>query len=324
MPLAVSFAAPLFLLVLLVSRPGSCSTRGASAPGPRPRRLRHARAMLPAVAPRPSGWRRHVPLAFYALALAALALALARPQATRAVDVEQASVVLAFDQSGSMAATDVKPNRLEAARRAADVFLRAVPKKVRVGAVAFSDAPRVVQGPTVDRQGVRDALDVLQPQGGTATGDALDLALRTARRPAPARRQGAAGGHRAAHRRRLRQGQGPARGGPPGAAACTCRSTPSRSARRAGRSPSPGAGAARRPSACPRTPPACSRVAQASGGRTFSAQDASQLDAVYRRLGSQVATERRPREITASFAAGALVALVAGGLLSLRWFGRLP
>ena len=74
----------------------------------------------------------------------------------------------------------------------------------------------------------------------------------------------------------------------------------------------------------PPDPAGLSRVAQVSGGRTFSAQDASQLDAVYRRLGSQVATEHRPREITASFAAGALVALVAGGLLSLRWFGRLP
>jgi Ca-activated chloride channel family protein len=61
-----------------------------------------------------------------------------------------------------------------------------------------------------------------------------------------------------------------------------------------------------------------------SGGQAFAAEDAAQLDAVYERLGSQVATERRPREITSSFAAGALVALVAGALLSLRWFGRLP
>ena len=74
----------------------------------------------------------------------------------------------------------------------------------------------------------------------------------------------------------------------------------------------------------PPDPAGLRRIAQASGGRDFTAQDAAQLDAVYQRLGSQVATERRPREITASFAAGALVALVAGALLSLRWFGRLP
>ncbi len=323
MPLAVSFAAPLFLLVLLVVPAAIVLYARGERRRARGRAAFAAPALLPSVAPRPSGWRRHVPLAFYALALAALALALARPQATRAVEVEQASVVLAFDQSGSMAATDVEPNRLEAARRAADLFLRAVPKKVRVGAVAFSDAPRVVQGPTVDRQGVREALDVLQPQGGTATGDALDLALRTARRPA---RPGAKAPPAAIVL--LTDGVS-VKGKDPLAVA--------RRARRlrvpvytvalgtqGGTITVPRRGGGSSTVRVPPDPAGLRRIAQASGGRDFTAQDAAQLDAVYQRLGSQVATERRPREITASFAAGALVALVAGALLSLRWFGRLP
>ena len=55
-----------------------------------------------------------------ALAVAGLVVALARPEATVAVPVEQASVVLVTDTSRSMQATDVAPSRLSAARGAAE------------------------------------------------------------------------------------------------------------------------------------------------------------------------------------------------------------
>ena len=76
-----------------------------------------APGMLESVAPVRPGWRRHAPMLLYAIAVAVLAVALARPQATVAVPVERASVILAIDGSGSMQARDVEPTRLEAARR---------------------------------------------------------------------------------------------------------------------------------------------------------------------------------------------------------------
>src|SRR3954449_8751505 len=85
-----------------------------------------------AIARRP-GWRRHLPLALAGLASAALIAALARPQVSVAVPAEQATIVLAMDHSGSMAATDVAPSRLAAALDAGEAFLNKVPKRVRVG-----------------------------------------------------------------------------------------------------------------------------------------------------------------------------------------------
>ena len=64
----------------------------------------------------------------YGIAVAVLAVALARPQATVAVPVERAAVILAIDESGSMEAGDVDPSRLEAARDAASDFLGDVPR----------------------------------------------------------------------------------------------------------------------------------------------------------------------------------------------------
>jgi Ca-activated chloride channel homolog len=323
LPLAVHFAAPAWLLALLVVPVGAVLYVLAERRRARGRAAFAAPALLPAVAPHRPGWRRHLPMAFYAVAVAALAVALARPERTVAVPVEQASIVLTFDRSGSMAATDVKPNRMEAARRAADQFLRAVPKQVRVGAVAFSTAPRVVQSPTRDREIVRAGLADVQPGGGTRTGDALDLAIKTARRPS-------------------RPGAKP----PPAAivlltdGVSTAGKDPLQIAHDAGRLKVPiytvalgtpngtirvkekgGRVVTKR---VPPDPNTLRRIAELSHAQAFSAQDTARLEQVYQRLGSQIAKEPQPREVTAAVAAGALVAMLIGGLTSLRFFGRLP
>src|SRR3954470_116862 len=113
-------------------------------------------------------WRRHLPALLALLAMAALVLALAKPSRTVAAPAagrnqpptapapaEQPSVVLVTDHSRSMMAPDVSPTRLEAARNAALRFLSKVPGPVRVGAVAYSDAPDAVQSPTTRRDDVR-------------------------------------------------------------------------------------------------------------------------------------------------------------------------
>src|SRR5690349_1192410 len=70
--------------------------------------------VLASVLPRRARWRRHAPVALHGFALTALLVALARPQATVQKPVEQATVVVATDRSGSMLATDVAPSRLDA------------------------------------------------------------------------------------------------------------------------------------------------------------------------------------------------------------------
>src|SRR3954447_5359807 len=107
-----------------------------------------APATVASVVPRRPGWRRHLPVVIGGLASAALIAALARPQVSVAVPAEQATIVLAMDHSGSMAAIDVAPSRLVAASKASDAFLAKVPKKVRVGGVVLNDTASAVESPT--------------------------------------------------------------------------------------------------------------------------------------------------------------------------------
>jgi Ca-activated chloride channel homolog len=280
--------------------------------------------MLPAVAPRLPGWRRHLPLTMYLLALIALVVALARPQVTVAVAVDQARVLLVFDQSGSMASTDVAPTRLQAARRAAGLFLTRVPRRVQTAAIAYNQGARVIQGPTRDRAAVRDALAAITPRGSTATGDALNLALSVARRPV---RPGAKPPPAAIVL--LSDGKS-VRGRDPVAVARDAKrakvpvytvslGTPEGTIPRHDKQ-----GNVTGTTPVPPDPNTLARIASVSGGRTFNVQDSSRLSAVYERLGSQIARKKEPRQITAGFAGGALALVVAGGLMSLFWFGRIP
>ncbi len=123
------------------------------------------------------GWRRHVPAALFLIALTAMIFALARPEAETLVPAAEGTIILAVDVSGSMIATDLQPNRLEAAKAAARAFVEKQPDTVQVGIVSFSDNAFVVQPPTDDKDALVAAINRLAYQRGTAIGRGLVAAL---------------------------------------------------------------------------------------------------------------------------------------------------
>jgi Ca-activated chloride channel family protein len=125
------------------------------------------------------GWRRHVPPVLMLLALATLLLASARPRAVVTLPLQQETIILAMDVSGSMRATDVQPNRMVAAQEAAKAFLNDLPRSVRVGVVSFAGTAAVVQPPTQNREDIVAAIDRFQLQRGTAIGSGIVLSLAT-------------------------------------------------------------------------------------------------------------------------------------------------
>jgi Ca-activated chloride channel family protein len=123
------------------------------------------------------GWRRHVPPALFILALAFMAIAVARPQAVVAVPSQEGTVILAIDVSGSMLAEDMKPNRMEAAKAAARAFVDKQSESVKIGVVSFSGDASIVQSPTTDKTLVIAAINRLRPQRATAIGRAILVSL---------------------------------------------------------------------------------------------------------------------------------------------------
>lgn len=121
--------------------------------------------------------RARVPAALVVMGLGVMAVALARPQATLGLPVEQGIVMLAFDVSGSMAATDLAPTRMAAARAAATDFVEKQPAGISIGVVAFSDSGLTVQVPSTDQATVLAAINRLAPQRGTSLAQGISAAL---------------------------------------------------------------------------------------------------------------------------------------------------
>jgi Ca-activated chloride channel family protein len=314
----VSFQAPL-LLGLLAVVPLAAAAYVLAQRRARKFAVRYTNVdLLASVAGR--SWTRHVPAVLALLALAALLVALARPQATVAVPVEQASIVLATDVSGSMQSKDVAPTRMEAARAAARQFLAKVPKRIKVGVIAFNQAPTVLQAPTDDRAAARSALDRLEISGGTATGDALHQALGLVRKDGKSTQPPAAivllsdgastkGRDAVAVARDAKRLNVPvftiSLGTPNGTIQVT------------------DPNGATRTEKVPPDPATMATVAKVSGGQAYRTADAAKLAQVYAHLGSDLAKKKEPRELTSGFAGAALILVLVGSALSLRWFGRL-
>ena len=317
----MSFAAPLVLLTLLAIPllilwyAGQQRRRAVAASA------FVAPALTASVAPRRPRWRRHVPMLVFALALAVLIAAAARPQRSVAVPVTNGAIMLANDVSSSMQATDVAPSRLGAAERAAKRFLAKVPSTVQVGLLEFARTPVVLQSPTTNHALTEAAFAQLHTSGGTAVGVTILTAVQELK-SLPL-----------VHGKR-----------PPGAivlisdGASNVGADPLAAARQAAAQHIPiytvavgtpnGTILIKRRSGTVTAPVPLSsqqlgQIAHISGGRAFTASNAAGLSAVYTHLAAQLGRKHVKHEITASFAGGGLALLLLGSAMSLRWFGRL-
>jgi Ca-activated chloride channel homolog len=318
----VSFAAPLVLLGLVAlpalvalyvreqRRRANAMTAFVATP------------MLASVAPRRPGWRRHLPYALLAVGIAALIFGAARPQAAVEKPIKGATVMLVNDISASMTATDVRPSRLAAAKQAATSFLRRASAATEVGSIAFARHPVLLQSPTTDHALTRAAIASIKPGGGgTAMGDALDVALtQISKAPKVGKKR------------------------PPGSVILI-----SDGAANVGVNPVTVAGQAKRQhvriytisvgtahgvaaiphgnrevaTPVPVDPTELAQIAQASGGHAYRAPDSATLSAIYSNL-AKVLGHRRAEQRLTGFFAGAGLLLVALALgASLLWFARL-
>jgi Ca-activated chloride channel homolog len=336
----MTFASP-YLLILLVVVPAVALV----AWWLQRRRARYAVAftnldVLAGVVQTRRNWRALVPLALFLLALTAATAAVARPEATVRQAADRATVVLLVDVSGSMQANDVKPTRLLAAARAMSLFASKVPRAVHVGLISFSSGPNVLVPPTTDRSLLQEGIDLLEPEGGTAIGDGLGVAVQVVKSAVGADVKRSKDGKipgaiillsdGAQTRGTLTPLQGADRAKKAGIRVFTVALGTNHGTLGAGAFgpnifPSPNGGflpGGRFP--VRPDPVTLAAIARDTGGQTFRAQSAEKVANVYKKLGSSVATQHVSREISSWFA-GAAALLVLGSLGAARLTGgRLP
>ena len=285
-------------------------------------------ALLPNIVTGRPGWRRHLPALLLMLAVAALILAIARPQRSVAAPQRAATVVLVNDVSGSMRADDVEPTRLHAAVESAKVLADTTPDNFRLGLVTFADFAQQLVAPTTDRGAVNGALEGMEADGGTAMGDGLARGLQSAQTPVPTQ---SGKGTRKLPAIIVLLSDG---------ANTLGVNDPVEIARQAKAANIPiyaislgtdeGEVVQQDPFGfvqripVPPDKETLREVASLSGGRFYEAVTADDAEDIYNRIGTRLTSRPEQREITVAFAGGAFVLLLAGGALSLVWFGRLP
>jgi Ca-activated chloride channel family protein len=123
------------------------------------------------------GRQRHLPPLVFLFGLTLLLIGLARPETYVELPSVEGNVILVFDVSSSMAAEDLEPSRMEAAKNAARIFVENQPDTIQIGVVAFSNGGLVVQPPTNDQAAILDTIRRLSPQGATSLGQGIFSAL---------------------------------------------------------------------------------------------------------------------------------------------------
>jgi Ca-activated chloride channel family protein len=290
------------------------------------RRRRHAAvrfsnlSVLAEVAPARPGWRRHLPAAAMALALAALVVSIAEPVHAVRVPKEAANVMLVIDTSASMDATDVSPSRLDAATAAAKTFVAELPAQIRVGLISFSRSAEVIASPTLDHQAVADGIDHLTLGTGTATGDAISTAL-DALAAADDTAGGAAGNGGSAIV--LLSDGVPTVGRPVAGAAQTAADRGIPISTIAFGTSSGTVTVQGRTVSVPADPDTMGSIAEATNGRFFTAASVKELRSVYKDIGTRVGYETQQRDASGPILLVGVIALLVASGLALIWNGRL-
>ena len=275
--------------------------------------------LLASLVPRSAAWRRHVPAGLLLLSLMALVTAFARPQAEVQVPRERATVVVALDTSISMQATDVSPDRISAARESAATFVAGLPDAFNVGLVSFSGSASVVVPATQDHDLVVQAVRTLQLGPSTAIGEAVFSSLEAVRAvpgepgqpPPPARIVLLSDGTNTVGREVSEAADAALEAGVP--VSTIAYGTPDGVVEVQGELiPVPVDG------------PALERLAESTGGSSFTAESGEELSAVYEDIGSQVGTTTERREVTSAVTGVALALGIGAALGALVWGARLP
>ena len=250
------------------------------------------------------------------------------------------TVILAFDVSGSMAATDLAPTRMDAAKAAARTFVANQPATVRIGVVAFSDSGFSVQVPTNDPTMVLAAIDRLTPQRGTSIARGITESLATIaaadadptagyytnRSPDPSAEPSPVpkGTYTSAAIVLLSDGENNQQPDPLAAAQTA--------ADRGVRIYTVGIGSAAGATLeiegfkvhSQLDEATLQQVADMTGGTYYAAADAPGLSAIYAGIDTRLTIKPEEMEVTSLVAGVGLLILLVGGVASLAWVGRLP
>ncbi|MEU2941234.1 VWA domain-containing protein [Nocardiopsis alba] len=275
--------------------------------------------LLDQVAPKRPDVRRHVPAVLFVGTTAVLIAAMAVPAMPVEAPRERATIIVAVDVSLSMAATDIEPDRLRAAKESARGFVETLPERFNVGLVSFSSTATVVAPPTQDHEAVMGSIENLRLGPGTAIGEGVFASLES-----------------------IRGFDEDAEEDPPPAAIVLLSDGENTSGRDIAQASSVaaedevpvstiafGSGAAMIEIDGYQVPAdidkeALRALAQDTGGHFYEAESESELDEVYEDIGSSLGTEYVHEEIVTRFVLVAIVLSMATALTSLLWFQRLP
>ena len=279
------------------------------------------------------GRRRHYPFILFLIGLALLLFSLSRPEMPVSLPRVEGTVILAFDVSSSMAAEDLEPSRIEAAKAAARTFVEEQPSTVQVGVVAFGNGGIIVQQPTDLTGDVLATIDRLSASGGTSLSQGIFTSINAI-----------AGENLSLSEEDFADGAPPPQIGSYNSAVIvllsdgedTSQADPLQIAQIAAEAGirvypigigSPDGAVLELDGfnvVTQLNEQSLQEIAALTNGDYFHAADAAALEEIYQNIDLQLTIAGEMIEVTAIFAGLGLLFLLLGGSLTMLWFGRVP